>query len=97
MAKRDNRPTKAQLPAGSFRTSLEDGTRVWVIEGRNFDSIKEYIQYRRDLDLMEKLEVKSTVSDEEPVSVYPTAADGTGGSADGFTGQNLAYKSTTGD
>lgn len=52
MAKRDKRPTKAQLPAGSFRTTLQDGARVWVIEGRNFDSIKEYFQYRRDLALM---------------------------------------------
>lgn len=97
MAKRDNRQTKAQLPAGAFRTRLEDGTRVWVIEGRNFDSIKEYIQYRRDLDLMEKLEVKSTVSDQEPVSAYPTAADATGETNDGFTGKAVEIKSTTGD
>lgn len=97
MAKRDRRPTKAQLPAGSFRTRLEDGTRVWVIEGRNFDSIKEYIQYRRDLDLMEKLEVKSTVSNEETVVVQPTQADATGKTDDGFTGKAVEIQSTTGD
>ncbi|MBN8654375.1 MAG: hypothetical protein J0M11_01470 [Anaerolineae bacterium] len=97
MAKRDNRATKAQLPAGAFRTRLEDGSRVWVVDGRNFDSIKEYIQYRRDLALMEKLEVKSTVDDKETVVVQPTQADATGETDDGFTGKAVELKSTTGD
>jgi hypothetical protein len=97
MAKRDKRPTKAQLPAGSFRTRLEDGTRVWVIEGRNFESIREYIQYRRDLALIEKLEVKSTAGDKETVVVQPTQADATGETDDGFAGKAVEIQSATGD
>ncbi len=52
---------------------------------------------QRDLDLMEKLEVKSTVGDKETVVVQPTQADATGETDDGFTGKAVEIKSTTGD
>ena len=94
---KNNTIPKKILPPDAVRITKADKTRVWLIGGREFESKAEYFQYLVDKALMAKAEVKGTVIDEEPVSVYPTAADGTGGSADGFTGKTLENKSTTGD
>jgi hypothetical protein len=83
-----------KMPYGGI--TKEDKTRVWLIGGREFDSKADYFQYLVDKALMAKAEVKSTVSDEEPVSVYPTDIK-TEGSTDGFTGVDLREHSPTGD
>ncbi len=88
---------KKILPADAVRITKEDKTRVWLIGGREFDSKADYFQYLVDKALAAKAEVKSTVSDEEPFSVYPTGADASGGTADGFTGKKIEAKSATDD
>ena len=87
---------KKILPPDAVRITKEDKTRVWLIGGREFESKADYFQYLVDKALMAKAEVKSTVSDEEPVSVYPTAVEATG-DTDGFTGVDLREHSPTGD
>lgn len=94
-SKNNNIPKKI-LPPDAVRITKEDKTRVWLIGGREFDSKADYFQYLVDKALMAKAEVKSTVSDEEPVSVYPTDIK-TEGSTDGFTGVDLREHSPTGD
>lgn len=55
-------PTRA-LPPGSFRTTLADGTRVWMINGMNFESKKAYYQYVLDKRLAEKAKQGPSGSD----------------------------------
>lgn len=84
-----------KMPYGGIGDQLyfKETWRAWE-DPRNGE---DFIQYRRDLALMEKLEVKSTVDDKETVVVQPTQADATGETDDGFTGKAVELKSTTGD
>ncbi len=94
---KNNTIPKKVLPPDAVRVTKADKTRVWLIGGREFESKADYFQYLVDKALMEKAKVKGTVSDQEPVRVYPTAADATGETNDGFTGKAVEIKSTTGD
>lgn len=46
------------LPEGSKRITKEDGTRVWLINGREYVSKAEYFQYLQDLQMVKNAEAK---------------------------------------
>lgn len=55
------------LPDGSKRVTKEDGTRVWMINGREYTSKAEYFQYLQDRKLAADLKM---MSDEKKKTMF---------------------------